>query len=127
MRLKAIIDGEEILVKGGNPVISDSLPGALLIKWPGNTFEGTLVAGIRESEIMIRIDGNIQKVNWFPELTTSGNYPLPFSAIKKKKVECLFEGINYSVPAINGCFKKRSDTFIILPEKDVLSLDTGLR
>ena len=127
MRLKAIMNDKEILVKGGNPVITDSVPGVLQIKWPVNTFQGTLVAEIREREIMIRIDGNAGKVKWFLELTTSGNSQLPFREIKKNKILCLSDGMNYSVSALNGYFRKRSDTFIILPEKDKLTLDTGIR
>lgn len=127
LRLKAVINGKEILVRGGTPVITDSVAGVLRIKWPLLSFPGTFVAEIREEKMHFIIEGNIRKVKWLFELTTAGNYTLPFTDIKSKKIGCSFDGMDYSLSAIKGSFKKRAGTFIILPEKDVLTLNTGNR
>ena len=34
LRFKSIVDGKEVLMKGGNPAITDSIAGKLQISWP---------------------------------------------------------------------------------------------
>ncbi len=72
LRFKAIIDGKELLLEGGNPVITDSISGKLHISWPLKSFEGTLVMDLDERQVDIKIISG-KSINWFLDLTSADN------------------------------------------------------
>ena len=124
LRFKAIINGKEVSLKGYNPVITDSISGKLHISWPLNSFDGTLVINLDERQIKMKIVTG-DSVNWFLELTASDNSKLPFLKVKSNSVDCKFEGINYSVTALQGTFSKPSNKIIfrIIPNDNSLILN----
>ena len=106
LRFKAIINGKEVSLKGYNPVITDSISGKLHISWPLNSFDGTLVIDLDERQIKMKIVTG-ESIDWFLELTASDNSKLPFLKVKPNSVDCKFEGINYSVTALQGTFSNQ--------------------
>ncbi|MGB8319102.1 MAG: hypothetical protein WCE54_13300 [Ignavibacteriaceae bacterium] len=127
LRFKAVINGKDVLLQGFNPVITDSASGKLLISWPLKSFNGTLVMDLNESRINMKLITG-EKINWFLELTASENSKLPFLEVEPGRVECRFEGLNYSVAAVHGSFSKPGKGIVlrIIPEKNsiILNFDT---
>ncbi|MEO6315304.1 MAG: hypothetical protein ABIU63_18435 [Chitinophagaceae bacterium] len=105
LHFKAFINGKPILLEGGEPIISDSIPGKLHVAWPLQSFIGTLVMDIDEKQINMHISGN-SRVQWMLELTTAGPANLPFKKIAQQQINCQFEGMDYSVSATKGAFEK---------------------
>ena len=125
LRLKALVDGEEILIKGEEPVVSDSAPGLLKILWPIKSVEGTLEIEINEHEMQFKMQGNPKALTWYFDMSTAHNATLPFLKIEPKNINCQFEGMNYSVAITHGSFAQSGNSFRIEPEWDtiVLKLD----
>jgi hypothetical protein len=123
LRFKAVKDGQEINLEGDSPEITDNIAGKLHISWPLKSSEGTLEMIIDEHQIVMRLKSD-RSLDWYLDLTTAGNTKLPFVNVKPGKVECLFEGISYSVSAPKGSFTEPGENkvFRIRPDNDLLIL-----
>jgi hypothetical protein len=127
LRFKAIVDGKEILLEGGDPKISEVTRGKLSISWPLKSFNGTLLIDIDERQIKINLRGN-KSAKWFLDLTTGEGVNLPFKNITTDRINCEFEGMEYSITTPVGSFSKSDGTvFRISPKMNmlVLNLATG--
>ena len=124
LRFKTIINGKEILLEGGDPVMQDSVHGKLHIVWPLKSFKGTLVMDIDEGRIKIKATGE-KSINWFLDLNTASNAGLPFQKISTSKIDCQFEKMNYSITATTGSFSKpdNDNVFRITPMANEIVLD----
>lgn len=124
LRLKAVVDGKELLLEGGDPVVDDSVSGKLHIEWPLTNVSGTLVIDMDEKQMAIKVDEN-ETLTWFLELTTKENAELPFEQISDKQVNCSLKGMSYSVVCKQGGFKERKNdsVFSVEPKKNQLRLD----
>jgi hypothetical protein len=124
LRFKAIVDGKEVSLEGYDPTITDSIPEELHISWSLKSFEGKLVINLNERQIKINAITK-KSINWFLELTASKNSKLPFIKVKSHNVDCKFEGLNYSVTALNGTFTKPNEEtiFRIIPIDNSLILN----
>ncbi len=124
LRFKAIVDGKELLLEGGDPTITKSAPGNLHITWPLKSFNGTLVIDINEKQIEMKVEGE-KSISWFLDMTTAGNVKLPFQHVNTSRIDCQFEGMNYFITATKGLFSKPDDgvVFRITPEKNALILN----
>jgi hypothetical protein len=123
LRLKAMKDGKEISIEGGDPVVTDAVQGKLHIRWPLKSFNGTILIDIDEKELQIKMTGD-QSIQWFLDLTTAGQGKLPFVNLKEHQVDCEFEKMKYSVHSNQGIFSKPDNTiFRITPEKNVMRFD----
>jgi hypothetical protein len=124
LRFKAIINGKEIMLAGGDPVISDSIHGKLHIAWPLQSVNGTLHLDIDERSIKINLlaKNNIQ---WFLDLNAADNAKLPFEKISQHRLDCRFENMNYSITTGTGTFSKPNNSTVvrISPEKNSLVLN----
>ena len=125
MMFKAMINGKEILIKGGKPTISGS-GNQLHISWPITSFDGTIVMDLDEQNMAIHFTGN-QSINWFLELTTASDAVLPFKKISAHKIDAEFDEMNYSVVAKSGFFVKpgAKAVFTIQPENNNVILDVN--
>ena len=123
LRFKAVIDGKEVLLEGGDPVVTNPAPGTLHITWPLKSVEGTLVMDMDERQIKMKLEG--KPIDWFLDLTAGDTTKLPFTRVSPGRVECRFDGMNYSITAPAGIFSKPDDTtvFRITPEGNKLVLD----
>ncbi|WP_089783578.1 hypothetical protein [Chitinophaga sp. YR573] len=123
LRFKATKNGQTILLKGKNPVISDATPGKLHISWPLESFDGTLEMELGEQQIKITIAGN-KTINWYLELDTAGNAKLPFKKIGSKQLDAQFEGMDYVLSAEKGSFSvpQNGSVFRLSPVMNALVL-----
>jgi hypothetical protein len=124
LRFKAVINGKEILLEGGDPVITDSVKGKLHISWPLKSFNGTLVMDMDERQIKIKVVGD-QSGDWFLDLTTADNVVLPFKKINPNRIDCQFEGMNYGITTPQGFFSVPDDgkVFRMKPKNGTLILN----
>lgn len=123
MRLKAIIDGKETLLQGGEPGIKNAGNGKLHISWPLTTTEGTVSISMDELGITVEINSK-QNIDWFMDLSVADKVSLPFKKISRQRIECNFQGMNYQLTASKGYFEKSDSgkVFRILPGKNVVVL-----
>ncbi|MGV8091429.1 MAG: hypothetical protein AB2L24_06120 [Mangrovibacterium sp.] len=124
LRLKAVINGKEVLVEGEDPVVSSTAPGTLHISWPLKSFKGTLIMDLDERQIRMKMEGAGSE-NWFLDLTTDAGAGLPFQQTSASRVDCRFEGMNYRVTASKGFFSKPSGrvVFRITPRENTIVLN----
>ncbi|HSH19215.1 MAG TPA: hypothetical protein VLA03_02105 [Draconibacterium sp.] len=124
LRFKANLDGKEILLEGGNPIVTNPVPGKLHISWPLKSFDANLVIEMDEYRIEIKTVGR-NTADWFLDLTSGEGKELPFREINSTKITSEFEEINYSVTAKPGTFSKPNDgvDFRISPEKNRVILE----
>jgi hypothetical protein len=122
--LKAIVNGEEILIEGKDPVVEKSESGKLHISWPLKSIDGNLVLDINEQGITMQMEkGNTLK--WFLDLTASSGAELPFEIVDSGRVDCRFKEMEYSVSAAKGTFSQPGEGIIfrITPENNSIILD----
>ncbi|CAG4988335.1 hypothetical protein DYBT9275_00058 [Dyadobacter sp. CECT 9275] len=124
LRLKAVVGGKEVLVKGGTPVITSTAAGKLHITWPLTTIKGTLVMDLNENQMAVSVkDGQGEK--WFLDLAAAKSENLPFKNIDGVQARCEFEGLTYTIPAVSGSFSKpgSGQIFRVSPTGHNLTLD----
>jgi hypothetical protein len=124
LRFKTIVDGKERLLEGGDPTITNPIPGTLHISWPLTSFEGTLVMDFDERQVRIKLISK-KSSDWFMDLTTAKDAKLPFKKIGPKRIESAFEGMNYGVTATPGMFSKPSDSIVfrVTPLNNMITLN----
>ena len=124
LRFKNIVHGKEVLMKGGNPSITDSISGKLHISWPLQSLKDTLVIDIDEQQIKMKFKGS-KFITWFLELNAADKAKLPFKRITPTQVYCEFEGMRYHVKALKGSFFElhNAGVFRIAPQNNTLILN----
>ena len=124
LRFMAVLDGNEFLLVGGDPKVTNPAPGKLHISWPLKSLNGKLTMDIDEQLIVMKIEGN-NSLNWFLDLSTSDKAILPFQNIIPSRIDCQFEGMNYSIAATKGSFSKPGGgvIFRINPETNTIILN----
>jgi len=125
LRLKAVVDGKEVLVKGGTPVIKSPIRGKLEITWPLTNVQGTLVMVLTENAMTIDLKGN-KGLRWFFDLDAPKPDELPFIIVGKRMLTARFEGYRYAVPASRGRFSETTShkgAIRILPSRNRIQLD----
>lgn len=118
------MDGKEVLVKGGAPVITSPNEGRLHIAWPLTNIKGTLVIDLIENQMTMSVkDG--QREKWFLDMNVAKSDNLPFKSVEKAQVKCEFEGFDYTIPAISGPFSKpgNGQVFRISPKDNLVKLN----
>lgn len=117
LRLKARVDGKEMLIKGGDPAVTSPVPGQLHITWPLTSSSGVLMIDMDETQIAMKMEGT-GSLDWFLDLTVADKADLPFNKISSDRVDCRFKAMEYSLMAEQGSFSKPdSDTvFRITPK-----------
>ena len=124
LRFKALIDGKEILLEGGDPKITSVVKGKLNISWPLKTIDGTLLIEMDERGLKINLTGN-KSAKWFLDLTTADGVKLPIKNMAPDHIDCEFEGMQYSLKAAEGSFSKPNNNtvFRISPKMNSLILN----
>ncbi|MBC6110334.1 hypothetical protein ACFOG5_05855 [Pedobacter fastidiosus] len=110
LRLKALIDGKEVLLKGNDPIFTDNGLNSVHVSWPLTSIKGSLELDLSEKQMNIKLVSKTA-LNWYLDLTTADFAQLPFNKISSAQVDCNFEGASYSLKANKGTFSK--------PEKDI--------
>ena len=114
-------------VKGGTPIVDDSVAGELVVRWPTESPKGELVLKFNEASVSISATGEL-KDKWFFELSSDEEAELPFAKIDRKKLSCTFKETPYSIVATSGSFTLSDGSGLrITPEKNSLVLDLSSR
>lgn len=125
MRLKAMDDGNEILLKGGTPMIRNPKKGTLEITWPLTNVQGALVITLSDDAMDMKLRGN-NDLQWFFELEVPKVDVLPFAEIGEDVLTGIFDGYRYTLPASRGGFAKvvdRGGILRMLPHRHRIHLD----
>ncbi len=124
LRFKAVVDGKETLLEGGTPTISSPTAGKLHITWPLAQQGSTLVVDFDERQVHITVRGGTP-IAWFLDLTAADEAALPFTQVTPGRIDCAFEGLQYSVATPEGGFSKPGTGQVIRmsPVKNVLVLN----
>ena len=123
LKFMAIVDGKEILLQDGDPIITDKIPGKLSVSWPLKLKNCSLNIEFTEQQIKMSVSGK-KHLDWYLDLTSSNEIKLPFTSITNTHLNAKFEGMNYSVIAIKGKFSKpdTSVRFRLKPVQDAIVL-----
>jgi len=124
LQFKAKVNGQEVVLQGGKPKVTNPEEGLLHISWPLNTLSGTLEMDIQEDQFAIKLVGNTEPVEWFLDMKAAMPEKIPLTAIKPQQLDYQFEGMNYAVKAEKGSFAATEGTrlFRIAPEDQMLTL-----
>jgi hypothetical protein len=123
LRLKAVIDGKEISLKGGDPKFTRTGPGIMHISWPLQTVQGWVEIDLDEKKMEMKLKIN-QALNWFLDLSTAADVQLPFGSISGRNLDCSFEGMHYNIQAAKGSFSKPGSGSVlrIQPQSNAIDL-----
>lgn len=123
LRFKALVNGKEVLLEGGDPLVSDAVKGQLKVTWPLKNATGNIELDINEKQFNITYKGT-ENLNWFLDLSTAPNIGLPFSGIDTKRIDATFQGMKYAVVNTQGIFSKPSNgnVFRVQPEMNGIKL-----
>ncbi len=124
LKLKAVVDGKEILPEGENIQVDDSSPGKLHVSWTLGSVRNSFIINMDEKQLAIKTEGS-ESLTWYLELIAAKDAPLPFKKIDKKRIDCSFLGMNYSISLAKGMFIKSENNlgFKIEPEQNELRLN----
>lgn len=124
LRVKAVINGKETLIEGGNPVVKKIGRDNLHIVWPLKSVKGEFVLDIDAQNMEMQYKG-IKPLNWYLDLTTAEHADLPFSKVSKKQIDCRYKCMDYSIKAANGFFSTPGNEVVyrINPDKNILLLN----
>jgi hypothetical protein len=124
-----IKDGIKQPLLGSNPIVANPEKGKLHISWLLDSGKSKLVMNIDEKNIEIKVEGD-DSLKWFLDLTAPAKKEkLPYRTIKKNKVECEFQGADYSIKALIGQFSVPEEEVIfrITPENNNIKLNFSER
>ncbi|MDN5286652.1 MAG: hypothetical protein JWR38_2926 [Mucilaginibacter sp.] len=124
LRLKAIVDGKEILLQGKDPEFVTTGAESIRITWPLKSIDGTFEINLSERQIKMKLV-TAKAINWFFDLNTANGIKLPFTGINDKSLNCQFEHMNYAVKAEKGSFTKPDNGSVlrVSPELNTIRLD----
>ena len=122
LRFKALSNDSIIDIKGGDPVIDDSIKGKLTVSWPVTTPEGVVKIVFDEKSIYASLETK-SKENWFLELTYDNAKEIPFEKIYRKGLDYKFRGFDYSVSLKSGTFTGETESYLrIMPNRGSILL-----
>ena len=123
LRLKALVNGQEVMVKGKDPVFTHAGPETMHVSWPLEQ-GGSLEMDISEKTVSVQLTGNSWQ-NWYFDLDVAAGAQVPFTGISTRQVKCRFEDFNYRLQATTGVFVHPSNGAVLRlkPEKNKLSLN----
>jgi hypothetical protein len=122
LRLKALVGGQEMELKGGDPVFTNMDKETVRVSWPLSQ-GGILQMELKEKTVSIILTSN-SSLNWYLDLEVAPGAQPPFTKISPEELKCSFEGFNYKVSAAKGRFSKPSNgaVFRLQPEKNGILL-----
>jgi hypothetical protein len=122
LRLKGIVDGRVVNLKGGIPVVSDKVKDQITIEWPLENVSGTVRIQLTEKEIAISIKRN-KSLKWFFDFTAAEGKDLPFKAVLRHSLKAESMGVRYDIKSTSGYFEKNNKGFRLYPIRDSATLD----
>jgi hypothetical protein len=101
LRFKELVNGKEVLLEGGDPVITNPARGKLHIVWPIKNRSANLVMDLDEKQLKITFTGP-SKIDWFLDMTAAERAELPYKTIDTARINCQFEGSDYAISLSKG-------------------------
>ncbi|HEX5552622.1 MAG TPA: hypothetical protein VFX43_05180 [Chitinophagaceae bacterium] len=128
LRFKTILNGKDVSIRGKNPHITRTSPGVLHISWPIGNSRDTLMMDLNERQIKMKMNGT-PSIRWFLDLSAAAGAALPFRHIGPHRIDCRFEGMNYSIVSRSGSFSTPGDSvaFRMTPENNTIILNLSGR
>jgi len=124
IRLMAREGGQEVELKGGDPVVTDSIKGKLFIRWPLTSYNAVLLVELSEDGMKMRMDG-AGATEWWLDLVCSGSAKLPFKKIGSHRIEGEYEGRKYGVGVLQGAIEKGGDAGAVAGGAPVWTIHPG--
>lgn len=124
LRLKAMMNGKEILLAGKDPTYAHPGSGGLHISWPLTSVKGTFEIDLNEKQLSMKLVST-QVDNWYFDMAAASGAKLPFEAIQNKQISCSFEGIQYVFKATKGTFSEPGNgtVFRLKPQANTIAFD----
>jgi hypothetical protein len=122
LRLKASVNGKEILLEGGDPLFTRKGDDIMHVSWPLRTVKGSLEIDLSEKKMAMELRGG-PSIDWWLELTTADGVKLPYDSVSAQRVDCSFEGMKYSIRLEKGSFSKSAGAGLRMsPQGNIISL-----
>ncbi len=112
LRLKAVIDGKEVILDGKDPKFIKAGTSDMHITWPLTTVQGTFEMDLSEKQVKMKLSAT-KPVTWYFDLTTAENVQLPFESISAKTITCSFQNMKYQVKTEKGSFSKPANRSVL--------------
>jgi len=124
LRLKVLVDGQEILAKGKDPIYSQTQPGHLHVSWPLTSVKGSFEMDMDEKELKMTLVSD-HAYTWYFDMTTAADAKLPFEKITDKQIDCRFEDMDYVFKPIKGSFSEPGSgvLFRLKPQMNTILFD----
>lgn len=101
---KAVVEGQQVDILGGDLAVSDKKKGELVVTWPLQNVEGTLEIRFREDKMTIEMKPRKTNIQWDMVLMAPEGMALPFTRVTDKEVRAEFQHLPYAVSAVKGHF-----------------------
>jgi hypothetical protein len=112
---------------GGDPTVDDGIEGHLTVRWPLQDPAGELVLSLDERTVSISSEGDTED-RWCLAFSCDPGAELPYRAIDREVVSCVWGGVPYAVRAVQGEFVAGPDGgWRLLPEAGRVVLDLSTR
>ncbi len=86
LRFKVTVDGQEIVMEGKDPSVTNPIPRKLHISWPLKSVARTLVIDMDKRQIEMKVEGN-DSLRWSMDLINSNTKDLPFKKISLNRID----------------------------------------
>jgi len=100
LRLKALINNREVLIKGGIPVVSDKGKGNLHITWPLTNTDGNFIIDFDEHGISMMFENN-STAEWYFDFTAADKN-IPLNKIGENGVTFINKNTSYNLNIPDG-------------------------
>jgi hypothetical protein len=126
LRLKARVDGREVVLTGGEPVVENDGASTVQIRWPVDRGKAVLEIRLTEDRVDLQMK-NVGAMDWYVELNAADGVALPIEAVGPAGIDCRFEGMSYRVGVSKGnCLKPDNGAvFRIRPQANAIILKMG--
>ncbi|HEY0272020.1 MAG TPA: hypothetical protein VGC22_02495 [Chitinophaga sp.] len=121
LRAKTTVNGETVVLKGGNPSFRNVDQQTVAITWP-LAQGGTLLITLKEAGATFRVTGN-SALRWYWDLDVAPGATLPFTNTAPDKLDGRFEQFDYSVRVKGGAFSKPADGAVFRLQPTAAAMD----
>jgi hypothetical protein len=123
LELKAVVNGRETALRGGNPTFTHPDDKSVLISWPLNS-GGTFKIRLGEKTASMQLISK-KPVNWYFGLHVTKAAKLPVVSNSSTKVFYEFDGHKYQLQVLNGKIAKGDHTnvYMIYPLQHTIRLN----
>lgn len=124
IRINALVNGQEVLLTGGDPVFTNHGSERVHISWPLTTTNGSFEIDLNEKTAEFKFTGK-DTLDWYLDLSATKDAKVPFGTIGAKAIACSFEGMDYSLKAKKGKFSRPSNgaLFRLTPTENLIILN----